>query len=73
MYVHLSALDLNESSDFFHVLALHSESDGDRWALFIGVGWNSKQIRFRVEWQKHLTVHQVLVGVDPMWSVISVL
>lgn len=38
MYVHLSALDLNESSDFFHVLALHSESDGDRWALFIGVG-----------------------------------
>lgn len=38
MYVHLSALDLNESSDFFHVLALHSESDGDRWPLFIGVG-----------------------------------
>lgn len=37
--VHVCSLtDLNESSDFFHVLALHSESDGDRWALFIGVG-----------------------------------
>lgn len=38
MYVYLFVFDLNELLDFFYVFVLYSESDGDCWVLFIGVG-----------------------------------